>query len=112
MLRDEGPAGIGNGAHPAVQRGAPERGSTLNGSGAIKACGVEERRDTVTVGSVGSLRHARSTARRTRRTDGGEASELGRWAAAAAATAAGHLQDVADEGGFVCWGASRRSRRG
>lgn len=100
MLRNEGPAGIGNRAHPTVQRGAPECGRTLNGSGAIKACCVEERWDTVNVGSVGSLRHARSTALRTRRTDGREASELVRWAAAA--TAAGDLQDVADEGRFVC----------
>lgn len=110
MRRNEGPASVGSGAHPTVQGGAPECGGPLNGSGAVEACGVEERRDTVTVGGVGSLRHAGSTALRTRRTDGGEASELAR--GAAAATAAGELQDVGDQGGFVCRGASGRSRRG
>lgn len=107
MLRHEGPAGVGNGAHPTVQGGAPECGSTLDGSGAVKACGVQERWDTVTVGGVGGPRHAGSRALRTGRTDGGEASELVRRAAAA-----GDLQDVADEGRFVCGGASGRSRGG
>lgn len=106
MLRQEGPASVGHGAHPTVQRGAPERGGALNGSGAVKACwggGTALAWAAQADGDTGARLH-------TRRADGGEAPEL--LGGAAAATAAAHLQDGADEGRFVCRGGGRRSRGG
>lgn len=48
MLRNEGPASIGNRAHPTVQRCAPNWGSTLNWPGTIKACWVKTRQTPLT----------------------------------------------------------------